>query len=360
MVAIDRRFWNRKRVLITGHTGFKGSWLSLCLKARGAELFGYALAPPSEPSLFDLADVGRQLTSVTGDIRDYKLLHDRIADWRPEIVFHLAAQSLVRRSYQDAVETYSTNVLGTVHLLEAVREACDDCVVVNVTSDKCYENMEWARGYREDDRLGGRDPYSSSKACAELVTAAYRNAYFSQTGPNRRRVGLASARAGNVIGGGDWAEDRLVPDCIRALSAGRAVEVRNPTAFRPWQHVLEPLGGYLLLAERLWSDPDRFARAWNFGPSDDDAWPVHRVVDRVIALWGGGSGMETAPGENPYEAHHLKLDCSLARSELDWQPRTDLGTGLQWTVSWHRRVHAGEDPATVTREQIEQFFRGST
>ncbi len=360
MVAIDRQFWAGKRVLITGHTGFKGSWLSLCLKARGSDVYGYALAPPSEPSLFELADVGGQLTGVTGDIRDYKVLRDRMADWRPEIVFHLAAQSLVRRSYQDAIETYSTNVLGTAHLLEAVRETCDDCVVINVTSDKCYENMEWARGYREDDRLGGRDPYSSSKACAELVTAAYRNAYFSKPGPNRCRVGLASTRAGNVIGGGDWAEDRLVPDCIRALSANRAVEVRNPTAIRPWQHVLEPLGGYLLLAERLWWDRDRFARAWNFGPSEDDAWPVHRVAERVIALWGGGSGLETAPGENPHEAHDLKLDCSLSRSELDWRPRTDLETGLQWTVDWYRRVQAGEDPVTVTREQIEQFFRGST
>jgi CDP-glucose 4,6-dehydratase len=359
MAGLDQQFWTSKRVLVTGHTGFKGSWLSLCLAAQGADLYGYALAPPSEPNMYELAGVGQRLTSVTGDIRDYSLLRDRMAEWRPEIVFHMAAQSLVRRSYQDARETYSTNVLGTVHVLEAIREASNDCVVINVTSDKCYENKEWDRGYREDDRLGGRDPYSSSKACAELVTTAYRHSFFSRPDRNGRCVGLASVRAGNVIGGGDWAEDRLVPDCIRALSCGQVIEMRSPTAIRPWQHVLDPLAGYLLLAQRLWSDPDTYARAWNFGPIDGGVSPVVEVVNRIVELWGEGSCREVAGNPNQAEVHTLKLDCSRSCSELNWRPKLDLETGLQWAVDWYRRVHAREDAATVTQEQIERFFCGS-
>lgn len=360
MASLEKTFWQGKRVLVTGHTGFKGSWLCLCLGAHGAELYGYALAPPTEPSLFDLARVGELLTAREGDVRDYELLRDSMAAWQPEIIFHLAAQSLVRRSFREPIGTYATNVLGTAHLLEAIRDTGNRCVVVNVTSDKCYRNEGRSRGYREDAPLGGGDPYSSSKACAELLTAAYRDSFFSYSAAEGPRVALASARAGNAVGGGDWAGDRLLPDCIRALTAGQPVAVRNPQAVRPWQHVLEPLSGYLLLAERLWSDPPTYSRAWNFGPCDDDAWPVHRIVEQVIDAWGSGTCLEQPAVDPPDEAPFLALDSSLAHSELGWQPRTNLRTALRWTVDWHRRVHAGEDPRGVTCAQIEQYYSGDS
>lgn len=286
-------FWEGKRVLLTGHTGFKGGWLSLWLQSLGANVTGYALLPPTQPSLYEVARVGDGMYSHIADIRDLDRLVAVMRETRPEIVIHMAAQPLVRYSYVNPVETYATNVMGTVNLLEAVRQVGGVRVVVNVTSDKCYENREWIWGYREHDPMGGYDPYSSSKGCAELVAAAYRNSFFNPEAFGTHGVALASVRAGNVIGGGDWAEDRLIPDFMRAIMAGRAVVIRSPHAIRPWQHVLEPLSGYLLLAQHLWTDGPAFAEGWNFGPVDEDAKPVEWIVEQLTGLWGGGCRLGT-------------------------------------------------------------------
>lgn len=342
-------FWQGKRVLITGHTGFKGSWLALWLKILGAEVAGYALAPPTNPNLFDAARVVDGMASIIADIRDQERLNSVVAQYRPEIVFHLAAQALVRPSYEDPVGTYAANVMGTVNLLEAVRR--NGCVraVVSVTSDKCYENREWLWPYRENDPLGGHDPYSSSKACAELVTAAYRNSFFAQ-GP-----ALASARAGNVIGGGDWARDRLVPDIMRAFLAGQPVVVRNSGAIRPWQHVLEPLNGYLLLAERLWQEGQAFAEAWNFGPLAEDARPVSWIVEQLSAGWGEGAGWDHDRTVQPHEAGTLKLDSSKARARLGWRPKLALAGALDWVAAWYKAHGQGQDMRRVTELQIAEY-----
>jgi CDP-glucose 4,6-dehydratase len=343
-------FWQGRRVLVTGHTGFKGSWLSLWLHSLGAKVTGFALPPTTEPSLYEMADVARDINAATGDVRDLVTLERCMRQAKPEIVLHLAAQGLVRPSYADPVETYATNVMGTVNLLEAVRRARDVRVVVVITSDKCYENREWVWGYREDEPMGGHDPYSNSKGCAELVTAAFRRSFFQDDGP-----AVASARAGNVIGGGDWAVDRLIPDVIRAVSSGEPVVIRNPGAVRSWQHVLEPLSGYLLLAQRLWSDGGRFASGWNFGPADDDARPVREVVDQIAALWGEGARWIPDERQHPHEAHYLKLDCSKARRLLEWRPRLRLADALQWTVDWHRSHKAGADMRSLCLSQIAAY-----
>jgi CDP-glucose 4,6-dehydratase len=343
-------FWQGRRALVTGHTGFKGGWLSLWLHSLGAKVSGFALPPPTDPSLYEVADVARGIDAVTGDVRDLAALERCVRQAKPEIVFHLAAQALVRPSYADPVETYATNVMGTVNLLEAVRRAGDVRVVVVITSDKCYENREWVWGYREDEPMGGHDPYSNSKGCAELVTAAFRRSFFQHSGP-----AIASARAGNVIGGGDWAVDRLIPDVIRAVSCGEPVLIRNPGAVRPWQHVLEPLSGYLLLAQRLWSDGARFAGGWNFGPADEDARPVRDVVDRITALWGDGARWVADERQHPHEAHYLKLDCSKARQLLDWRPRLRLADALQWTVEWYRSKKTGADMRNLCLSQIAAY-----
>ncbi len=372
----DPAFWRGKSVLITGHTGFKGSWLSLCLDALGADVHGFALEPPTDPSLYRMAGIGKHLVSrkgdgradVRGDVRDYAALRSTLLELRPAIVFHLAAQSLVRNSYRDPLATYSTNVMGTVHLLEAVRELALDCAVINVTSDKCYENDEAEHRYREGDRLGGRDPYSNSKGCAELVTSAYRESFFSGADPSGPKVALASARAGNVIGGGDWATDRLLPDCIRAMLSGHAIRIRNPDALRPWQHVLDPLNGYMLLAEKLWGETNAkrsaqtstFARGWNFGPDEIDTWPVATVVARVVELWSSRGGtpvpVDLETERQPHEAGRLELDCTLARQDLGWRPALPLSIALEWTVDWYRRVSQGESAETITKAQIERFL----
>jgi len=352
---IDQRFWQGKRVFLTGHTGFKGSWLSLWLHALGAEVTGYALEPPTEPSLFDLARVGELMASVIADIRDREALARSLAGAAPEIVIHMAAQPLVRDSYKIPVETYAVNVLGTVHLLEAVRQCPSVRGVVVVTTDKCYDNKEWVWGYRENEPLGGYDPYSSSKACAELVTAAYRSSYFNSRDQGCHRAAVATARAGNVIGGGDWAADRLVPDCVRALLAGEPVRVRNPAAIRPWQHVLEPLSGYLLLAQQLVERGNAFDSAWNFGPPEDDARPVLWLVEQLCALWGEGARVALDPGEHPHEAHYLKLDCAKARSELGWRPRWDLERALTAIVDWTRAYHDGTDVREVCLAQLHEY-----
>jgi len=340
-------FWRGRRVFLTGHTGFKGGWLSLWLTQLGAEVTGYSLAPPTTPSLFELAEVSRGMRSVIADINDLPRLKQELLAARPEVVIHMAAQPLVHAGYDNPVETYRTNVLGTVNLLEAVRGTPGVRAAINVTTDKCYENREWAWGYREADRLGGFDPYSNSKACSELVTQAYRNAFFPPDQHREHGVAVATARAGNVIGGGDWGKDRLVPDILRSIAAGQAVKIRRPDAIRPWQHVLEPLSGYLLLAEKLVTDGTRYATGWNFGPRDEDAKPVRWIAEHLTRLWGPPALWELEDMQHPHEAHFLKLDCSQARSQLGWQPRLTLPQALEWIVEWQRVMERG----AVMREQ---------
>lgn len=340
-------FWRGRRVLLLGHTGFKGSWLALWLQRMGASVAGLALPAPTTPSLFVLARLANLIPTTFADIRDAASVAQVTRDWQPEIVFHLAAQALVRRSYREPMETYATNVMGTVHVLEAIRAVPGVRALVVVTSDKCYENREWPWACREIDPLGGDDPYSSSKACAELVVAAYRRSFLGG-------IGVATARAGNVIGGGDWAEDRLLPDCIRSLQAGEPIAIRNPQSVRPWQHVLEPLCGYLLLAEQLAADP-ALGDAWNFGPADEDARSVAWMADHVVARWGDGASWFHVRGEAPHEAAWLKLDASRARLRLGWTPRLRLTDALDWTVGWHRGLAAGEPALALTDAQLARY-----
>ena len=349
-----RAFWDGRRVLVLGNTGFKGSWLSLWLHRMGADVAGLSLPAPTDPSLFALADLQDLVPTTYGDIRDLAVVGNAMRAWQPQVVFHLAAQALVLRSYRDPIETYATNVMGTVHVLEAVRSCPSVRSLVVVTSDKCYENREWQWAYRESEAMGGHDPYSSSKACAELVTSAYRRSFFTAAGG--RTVGVATARAGNVIGGGDWAQDRLLPDCMRALTNGRCIRIRNLRAERPWQHVLEPLRGYLLLAERLDADAARFGEAWNFGPFDEDVRSVAWIVSRVVEQWGEGAAWTSMASEAPpYEPTSLKVDASRARAALGWVPRLRLAGGLAWTVDWYRRLGAGNQARALTDEQIARY-----
>lgn len=349
-LVTDRSFWAGRRVFVTGHTGFKGGWLSLWLEGMGAEVHGYALAPPTSPNLFAEAKIEPRLAGHSiGDIRDPKSLRAAIERARPEIVFHMAAQPLVRLSYAEPVETYGVNVMGTVNLLETVRRMKSVAALVNVTSDKCYENKERQEGYREDEALGGRDPYSSSKACSELVTGAWRNSFHAEGSP-----WIASGRAGNVIGGGDWATDRLVPDALRALDAGEVLTIRHPEAVRPWQHVLEPLSGYIAIAERLATDGGGYARAWNFGPDDADARPVRWILERLQEFRPELSWrVEDRPGV--HEANFLKLDSARARAELGWRPRWPLAAALQRTEAWHRAWRAGQDMGDFSLAQIADY-----
>jgi CDP-glucose 4,6-dehydratase len=360
---IDSSFWRDRRVLVTGHTGFKGSWLSLWLHSMGARVVGYALPPPTEPSLFELAGVASGMTSIIGDVRDLESLAEAVRTHQPEIVIHMAAQPLVRLSYREPVETYATNVMGTVHLMEAVRRAGGVRAVLIVTSDKCYRNHEWVYGYREEDQLGGHDPYSNSKGCAELVCSAYRDSFFPVARLADHGTAVASARAGNVIGGGDWAEDRLVPDLLRGFLAGTAVGIRNPNAIRPWQHVLEPLSGYLRLAQGLHENRPELAGAWNFGPREDDARPVGWIADRLVELWGPGASWERDGDEHPHEAHYLRLDWSKARQLLDWSPRWLLDEALARTVNWflrYREKPTRESIVEATLEDIRAYVRPRT
>jgi CDP-glucose 4,6-dehydratase len=351
----SRSFWKGRRVFLTGHTGFKGSWLSLWLDALGADVTGWALDPPTQPNLFEQAHVAQTLRSRRGDIRDFAQVKSALAECRPEVVIHMAAQSVVRRSYDDPIDTYSSNVMGTVHVLEAVRQLKGPCVIVNVTSDKCYDNREWVWGYRENEPMGGRDPYSNSKGCAELVTTAYRESFFPLDAVDRHGVLLASARAGNAIGGGDWTSDQLIPDLIRAFVARRSCLIRNPAAIRPWQFVLEPLRGYLMLAERLSEGNIRFASGWNFGPAEGDAKPVSWIADELVSSWGEGASWTQDPAVHPHEAHYLKLDTSKARQDLGWRPLLPLKSGLQWIVEWYRALEGGDDIQRLTRAQIERY-----
>lgn len=354
-LVMNPEFWNNKRVLVTGHTGFKGCWLSLWLHRMRASVTGFALDPPTIPSLYAETHLNRAIVSVHGDVRNAPHLLEVIQSHRPEIIFHLAAQPLVSRSYHDPIETYATNVMGTVHLLDAVRKSDSVRVVVNVTSDKCYENAEWVWGYRETDPMGGYDPYSSSKGCAELVTAAFRRSFFSSEQTATAIAAIASARAGNVIGGGDWAENRLVPDLIRGFLDRQTVTIRRPDAVRPWQHVLEPLSGYLLLAEHLWREPQRYAQGWNFGPLETDARPVHAIVEEVARIWGAGANWSVDRTGAFHEAGQLKLDCSKARAQLGWTPTWTLSEALAHTVEWFQAHAAGTSATELCYRQFQQF-----
>lgn len=353
-------FWKGKRVFLTGHTGFKGSWLSLWLQEMGAEICGYSLAAPTSPSLFDVAKVSDGMLSIEGDIRDFDKLLKAMASFKPEIVFHMAAQSLVRLSYSEPVETYSTNVMGTVHVLEAVRKINSVKAVINITSDKCYENREWVWGYRENEAMGGYDPYSNSKGCAELVASSYRQSFFNDKSYETHGVALASVRAGNVIGGGDWAQDRLIPDMLTAFSNSHSVEIRSPNAIRPWQHVLEPLSGYIEIAEHLYEFGPDYGEGWNFGPKDEDAKPVRWIVERLTALWGKGASWYLSEGEHPHEAHYLKLDCSKAKIRLDWHPIWELNTTLEKIVNWQKAWIEKQDMKQVTINEINEYMASRT
>jgi CDP-glucose 4,6-dehydratase len=353
-LEMSLEFWRNKKVLLTGHTGFKGSWLSLWLQELGAKLVGYSLSPPTQPSLFTLAQVEEGMRSVHGDVLDLAHLRQVVNEFQPEVILHLAAQSLVPESYINPIGTFATNVMGTVHLLEVVRDVPSVRGVIVVSSDKCYENLEGDSAYRETDRLGGNDPYSSSKACVELLTCAYRRSFFSSDArmPN---PGIASVRAGNVIGGGDWASDRLIPDAMRSAVQEKELCVRNPDAVRPWQHVLEPLRGYLMLAEKLYASPREFSGAWNFGPEQSDVVPVREILNRLQQLWGGGPRWHPDRGVPVHEAQYLRLDCAKARKELHWEPCWRLDSALRSTVEWYKAHQGGKNLRQVTRQQIEAY-----
>ena len=345
-------FWKGKKVFLTGHTGFKGSWMAIWLNAMGAKTMGYSLEAPSTPSLFEVAKVSEFCQTQIADIRDLSTLTKAIAGFEPDLVIHMAAQSLVRPSYEAPVETYATNVMGTVHLLEACRNKKNLKAIVNVTSDKCYENRELNLPFKESDPMGGLDPYSSSKGCAELVARAYFHSFFKKT-----NQGLASVRAGNVIGGGDWAVDRLIPDCVRALAKQEIVAIRNPQSLRPWQLVLEPLCGYLLVAEKLWQDPSTYSQGWNFGPELEDIKPVSWLSDQMIKQWGSGTWQDVSDASQPHEAKVLKLDSALAQQKLQWRPRYKLPQAIEKSVDWYKRFYQGESAHRLCLEQIDAYVR---
>ena len=350
-MGMNSEFWRGKQVFLTGHTGFKGSWLSLWLQSMGAQVHGLALKPPTAPNLFTEARVAQGMASHTlGDIRNLATVQQTMQSCKPSIVIHMAAQPLVRLSYTEPVETYATNVMGTVHVLEAARHCPSVKAVVVVTTDKCYDNKEWVWGYREDEPVGGHDPYSNSKGCAELVTSAYRNSFMQSAG-----IPVASARAGNVIGGGDWAADRLVPDILRAFEQQKPVIIRNPHACRPWQHVLEPLLGYMMLAEQLYTQGQAFAEGWNFGPTEDDTRSVQWIVEQMVNNWGQGASWQQDGGVHPHEANYLKLDISKAKSRLGWRPRWSLALALEHICNWHRAWRAQEDMHQLCLFQIRQY-----
>ncbi len=351
-------FWKDKKVLVTGHTGFKGSWLCLWLEQLGANVIGYALDAPTEPSLFKLANVEDGIISINGDICDYDKLLSTVAEHRPSIIIHMAAQALVRYSYENPVETFKTNAIGTLNLLESVRMTGGVKAVVNVTTDKCYENKEWVWPYRESEPLSGHDPYSSSKVCSEQITMAYRKSFFPPDRYGEHGLAIASARAGNVIGGGDWARDRLIPDCVTSWLTGDTVMIRNPNAIRPWQHVLESLSGYMLLAQRLYESGSEFAEAWNFGPDDSSTVTVQEAISSLADHWGEDGQWHFDDGEHPHEAYTLKLDSSKARTKLGWRPRWDIGVAIDKTADWYKAYQADKKSVRAkTLEQIDEYMK---
>ncbi len=347
--------FKNKTVLVTGHTGFKGSWLSIWLKELGANVVGYALEPYTERDNFLVSSLQNKISHIIGDVRDFAKLKTVFDKYQPEFVFHLAAQPIVRESYINPKETYDINVGGTVNVLECSRLADSVRVIINVTSDKCYENKEWIWGYRENDPMGGYDPYSSSKGCSELVTAAYRNSFFNPDDFDLHKKSLASARAGNVIGGGDWQKDRIIPDCIRALEDNKPVEIRNPKATRPWQHVLEPLSGYLLLASKMYEEPRKFCGAWNFGPGYESIIPVAEVADKIVSHWGSGTWIDISAANEPHEAKLLSLDISKANFNLKWFPVWDIDKTIEKTVCWYKDYQK-KDPYKICVNQIDEFM----
>ncbi len=355
-LRIQSQFWRNKRVFLTGHTGFKGGWLTTWLSSMGAKVTGFSLAPKTNPNLFEVAHIASQCAqSQIGDIRNLNELQEAMFISNPDIVIHMAAQPLVRYSYENPVETYATNVMGTVNLLESIRSCSSVRAAVIVTTDKCYENREWVWGYRENEPMGGYDPYSNSKGCAELVVSAYRQSFFSEKEYSKHKVAIASARAGNVIGGGDWSVDRLVPDAISAFEANKPLLIRNPSAIRPWQHVLEPLSGYLNLAQALYEQGIQFNGAWNFGPNDVDARTVKEVVDLLIGEWGSSASWQQDGSPAPHEAHFLKLDCTKARQQLGWSPRWSLDRAILEIVKWQREFRKESDMRSFMRKQIDSY-----
>lgn len=350
MTKVNSKFWKGKKVFITGHTGFKGSWLSLWLQSMGAEIKGFSLAPHTSPSLFYEANVGEKMESVFGDIRDKDCVFDSMIQFNPDVIFHMAAQPLVRASYREPIDTYSTNIMGTLNVLEGARYCSNLKAVVNVTTDKCYANNEWDWGYRENEPMGGFDPYSSSKACSELVTSAYRSSFFKKSG-----IAVATARAGNVIGGGDWSEDRLIPDILNAFVNKKPVVIRNPNSIRPWQHVLEPLSGYLILAEKLFVNGQSFAEGWNFGPYDQDVQTVLWIVEKMTSDWNHKENWKIDSDEQPHEANYLKLDISKAKNLLGWKPSWDLTVTIDKIIKWHQSWISGTNAQALCLAQINEF-----
>jgi len=349
---MKENFWKNKKILITGHTGFKGSWLTIWLKKLGADVIGFSNSIPTNPSLFEIADIEDGIKSVVGDIQNYEFLKETISKYEPEIIFHMAAQSLVIRSYSNPIDTFSTNVMGTVNLLYAIKETKKSKVVINVTSDKCYENNESLEGYSEDDPMGGYDPYSSSKGCAELITKSFRKSFFGSDSKNN--VGLASVRAGNVIGGGDWGENRLIPDIIRAVKNKENMKIRNPNAIRPWQHVLDPLNGYINLAEKLWDDQTQYSEGWNFGPEKNEVKSVSWIIKKFNDLWKNKMNWEIDNNEL-HEASNLILNCQKAKSKLGWNSKINTETALKWTIEWYEKFFDGKNMREITEEQIVEF-----
>jgi CDP-glucose 4,6-dehydratase len=350
-------FFKNKKVLITGHTGFKGSWLCLLLNELGADVYGYALPPKTTPNLFSVAQINKIITSYVGDIRDFEKLQGVLHIVQPDIIIHMAAQALVLESYKNPRENFAINIMGTVNLLDAARTTKSVKAIINVTTDKCYENKEWHWGYRENEQLGGYDPYSNSKACSELVTASFRNSFFNLKEYDKHGVAIATARAGNVIGGGDWANDRLIPDFIKAINKGESIIIRSPYAIRPWQHVLEPLAGYLILAKNLFENGVEFADAWNFGPEDTDAKNVQFIIEKICKLWGHGASSEIDNKSQLHEAHYLKLDCSKAKAKLNWFPKWNIERALISIVEWNKAFINKDNMFDVTNQQIADYFK---
>jgi len=349
-VRLERSFWKNKKVFLTGHTGFKGSWLTIWLNYLGAEVLGFSLDPITNPNLFTEADLSGDLIDIRGDIRDYNKLSRSMSEFQPEIIIHMAAQPLVRYSYKEPIETFTTNIVGTANIFESARNCTSVKAILNVTTDKCYENMEWDRAYTENDTLGGHDPYSSSKACSEIITSAYKKSYLHDAG-----ISIASARAGNVIGGGDWSDDRLIPDILNSFEENKIVVIRNPKSVRPWQHVLEPLSGYLLLVQNLYNFGDVFAQPWNFGPYDKDSKQVEYIVNKIKNIWGNDANWEIDENPNPHEAKYLKLDISKAINNLNWEPKWNLDNAIERIVIWHKSWRNGANVKNLCLKEIEDY-----
>ena len=352
---MNKEFWNKKKVLLTGHTGFKGSWLSLWLQKLNANVIGFSKSIPTNPSLFELANIESGMTSIIGNVCDYNKLEKTVKEHKPEIVIHMAAQSILRESYKNPIETYATNVMGTVNLFESIRKVGNVKVILNITTDKCYVSNESSKGHLETDRLGGYDPYSNSKACSELVTASFRNSFFNPKEYEKHGVSLASCRAGNVIGGGDWGNDRLIPDIMKGILNNEIIKIRNPDSIRPWQHVLDPLNGYLNLIEKLWSPGSKFSEGWNFGPLENDEKPVKWIVKKLIEQSSKNIRYDIDTNVNPHEENYLKLNCNKANSRLDWIPKLKLEKGLEWITEWYRKYEQNDNIKETTEQQIEKF-----